>query len=216
VAIDDLAAVAAVGRGLLPRIRHEGHEAAVARIVGALELTRWRDAPARGRLVGSCDADGRLAWIFARDGRIERLIATATGATLSDLLHRTKSDSAGDEDDDVAFERGLSIAENARDLSSDLDRVMGEAAGGRIRGGAVGATFAGVLIGHDAARSLKLGRLGAPAVLVGAGMLADRYAIALGRFGVAVRRIDSVRALVAGCHALGGPSDSDCEGKPAH
>ncbi|MCC6468019.1 MAG: 2-dehydro-3-deoxygalactonokinase [Alphaproteobacteria bacterium] len=204
------------GRHVLPLLRDAGAEAGAARLVGALELARWRDAPARGRLVGICGADGAMRWGFARDGRIERLRATATGAALGDLLRRTTAQGAADEDDDVAFERGLSIAEDARDLEADLDRVMGEGGSGRLRGGAVGATLAGVLVGHDAAHGLRLCRLGAPVLLVGEGLLADRYATALGRFGVAARRFASLRALVAGCRLLAGMSDSDCEGGSAH
>lgn len=207
VGIDELRAAPGVAQALLPRLGGgEGAPAAgSARLVGALELAGWRDAPARGRLVCLCREDGHVAWGYAREGQVERLSFAATGRTLADLLRRVAAGDAGDEDDDVAFERGLGIAEDAKDQAGDIDRVLGEAASGRLRRGAVGANLAGVLVGHDAVRGLCLGRLGAPALLTGTGLLADRYAVALGRFGIAVRRIDPVRALVAGCGALGRP-----------
>jgi hypothetical protein len=218
VAIDDLAATAAAGHVRLPRLvdRTGRYQVGIARLLGALELGRWRDAPGRGRLVCSCGGDGKAGWAFARDGQILQFSVTPTGATLLELLRRASAGDASDEDDDVAYERGLSIAEDARDLEGDVQRVLGEAASGRLRRGAVGATLAGVLIGHDAVRGLGLGRVGAPAALVGTGLLADRYAIALGRFGIAVRRIDPVRALVQGCRAAGLRSDSDCTGNSSH
>ncbi len=219
IAVGDLAARPdGDGRRLfLPRLGEAGAGAAIGagRLVGALEAGGWRGAPARGRLVCCCGGDGTVAWAYAREGRIERLALTSTGRALSDLLGRCPAGDAGDEDDDVAFERGLGIAEDAHNLGSDLERVLAEAANGRLRRGAVGATLAGVLIGHDAARGLRLGRLGAPVALVGAGLLADRHAIALGRFGVAVRRVDPLRALILGCQAAW-RSDSDCTGNSSH
>lgn len=219
VAIDAIRAVPG-GRAFVVPFLEDGRaqgRTGAGRLVGALELGRWRDGPERGRLVCACAADGIVAWAYAGQGRFQRLGVTAAGAALEDLLRRAAVPDAADEDDDVAFERGLTIARDARDLDGDLDRVLAQAQAGRLRRGAVGAALAGVLVGHDAARGLGLGRLGAPVLLVGAGLLADRYAIALGRFGVAVRRIDPLRALVAGCQAAAaGNADFHCAESPQH
>jgi hypothetical protein len=172
----------------------------IARAVAALGKTD----PKRPRLVCDVRRDGSVAWLHVAENRIARIAVTTTGAALASALADLPG--AADEDDDLAFERGLGIAEDARDPTGDQEQATALARDGHVRGGAVGAMLAGVLIGHDAARGLRLGRLGSPLLLVGAGLMADRYAIALGRFGVAMRRLAPLDAFRQGCAALaGGP-----------
>lgn len=146
-----------------------------------------------------CRADGTVLWAWGAEGELRRLSSNPVGQRLAELLRGEAARGAADGDDDLGFERGLSRTESAQDVGSDLDAVLAEAQSGRLLGEAVGANLAGVLIGHDATAGLRLGRPGAPVALVGEGLTAHRYGVALGRFGVAVRRIDPPRALVAGC-----------------
>ena len=177
--------------------------AGLARLVGGHGLARnpAQDANPRPWHACLCRADGRTVWAYGAEGQLWRLSQQPVEEV---LRNRLRDLSAEDGDDDLGFERGLSLTEAERDLEADLAQVVGEARSGRLTGEAVGANLAGVLIGHDAARGLRLGRLGAPVAVVGAGLTAQRYAIALGRFGVAVRRIDPDRALVAGAAFLAG------------
>jgi len=172
----------------------------IARAVGAL----GKGDAKRPRLVCDCRRDGSVAWLHVAEGRIGRIAVATTGATLASALADLAKTGAADEDDDLAFERGLGIAEDARDLTADLQQALVLARDGHVRGGAVGAMLAGVLIGHDAAHGLRLGRLGGPVLLIGSGLMTERYAIALGRFGVAMRRLAPLDAFRQGCVALAG------------
>jgi len=172
--------------------------AGLARLLGAQRL-----APAaqqRPWHACLCRADGQTIWAHGGDGKLLRWTASPVEERLHDLLRgdALRAAGAGDGDDDVGFERGLSLTESDGGLDADLARVLRDAESGRLRGEAVGANLAGVLVGHDAAMGLRLGRLGSPVAVIGEGLTAQRYAIALGRFGVAVRRLDPLRALIAG------------------
>jgi len=171
--------------------------AGLARLVGGHSLARnpAQDANPRPWHACLCRPDGTTLWAHGAEGQIRRISVQPVEQVLRNLLREL---GAQDGDDDLGFERGLSLTEAEGEPAADLDRVVGEARSGRLKGEAVGANLAGVLIGHDAARGLRLGRLGSPVAVVGTGLTAQRYAIALGRFGVAVRRIDPDRALVAG------------------
>lgn len=180
--------------------------AGLARLVGGHRLARnaAQDANPRPWHACLCRADGATVWAHGAEGQIRRISVQPVEQVLSDLLRDLSGlDGApGDGDDDLGFERGLSLTEAEGALAADLDRVVGEARSGRLKGEAVGANLAGVLIGHDATKGLRLGRPGSPVAVIGAGLTAQRYAIALGRFGVAVRRVDPDRALVAGAAFL--------------
>lgn len=175
----------------------------LARLVGGHRLARnpAQDANPRPWHACLCRADGQTVWAYGAEGQLRRFFVQPVDRVLQDRL---RSLSAADGDDDLGFERGLSVTEAERDLDTDLAEIVAEANSGRLKGEAVGANLAGVLIGHDAARGLRLGRPGAPVAVVGDGLTAQRYAIALGRFGVAVRRIDPVRALIAGAAFFAG------------
>ncbi len=175
--------------------------AGLARLVGGHRLARnvAQDANPRPWHACLCREDGVTVWAHGADGQIRRISVQPVDRTLQELLRDL---AAKDGDDDLGFERGLSLTEAEGAPADDLERVIGEARSGRLQGEAVGANLAGVLIGHDAAQGLRLGRPGSPVAVVGAGLVAQRYAIALGRFGVAVRRIDPDRALVAGAGFL--------------
>lgn len=171
--------------------------AGLARLVGGHRLARnvAQDANPRPWHACLCRADGMTVWAHGAEGQIRGISVQPVEQVLRNLLRDL---SGSDGDDDLGFERGLSLTEAEGERAADLDRVIGEARSGRLKGEAVGANLAGVLIGHDASQGLRLGRPGSPVAVVGAGLAAQRYAIALGRFGVAVRRIDPERALVAG------------------
>ncbi len=181
----------------------------VARPIGALRLMRDR-GDARPLLVCDCRTDGAVAWVHCAEGQLRRFSATPTGAALRDALGRVRSAAADarDEDDDVSYERGLGLVQDGGDLAGDLGRAIERVNSGGTKGPAAGALLAGVLIGHDCARGLRLGRLGGPMALVGSGLLAERYSVALARFGVAARRIAPQRALREGCRMYlhGAPS----------
>jgi 2-keto-3-deoxy-galactonokinase len=149
-------------------------------------------------LICECRGEGSVAWLHGAEGQFRRLVLSRIGARLAELLARPGPASAGasDDDDDVAYERGLTLAEDGSDADGDLDRALQRIGAGDARGAAAGALLA---IGHDCARGLRLGRLGGPVALVGSGLLAERYSVALSRFGVAVRRIAPLRALREGC-----------------
>ncbi|MCK6453270.1 MAG: 2-dehydro-3-deoxygalactonokinase [Alphaproteobacteria bacterium] len=172
-----------------------------ARPIGALRLMRGPLPGARPLLICDCRADGSVAWVHCADGELRRFSVSPIGAALLDALDRLRPAVAGarDEDDDVAFERGLSLAEDGEDLEGGLGRAMARVTAGETQGAAAGALLAGVLIGHDCARGLRLGKLGGPMALVGSGLPAERYSVALSRFGVAVRRIAPGRAMREGC-----------------
>jgi 2-keto-3-deoxy-galactonokinase len=198
---------------LLPALALDGETVeGTARLAGALALMQAGRPTARGQHV--CLVGRDVLWAHAAAGSIGRLRRTATGARLERLLADRAVREAGgeDEDDDVAFERGLSLCEDGGDPEPRIRQVLDQAASGARRGGALGAMLAGVLIGADAAAGLKLGRLGGPAALVGPAdprytLTAQRYATALGRFGVAVRRLDPLAAFLTGCRALAGNKD---------
>lgn len=171
--------------------------AGLARLVGGGRLARnaAQDANPRPWHACLCRPDGQTVWAHGAEGQIRRFY----GRPVEEMVHTFLRElHATDGDDDLGFERGLSLTEAERDLAADLAEVKAEAKSGRLKGEAIGANLAGVLIGHDAAQGLRLGRLGAPVAVIGAGLTAQRYAIALGRFGVAVRRVDPARALIAG------------------
>jgi len=171
--------------------------AGLARLVGGSRLARnpAQDANPRPWHACLCRGDGQTLWAYGAEGQLRRLSVQPVAQVLQEHL---RSLAAEDGDDDLGFERGLSLTEAERDPEADLAQVIDEARSGRLKGEAVGANLAGVLIGHDATKGIRLGRPGQPVAVIGEGLLAQRYAIALGRFGVAVRRIDPVRALVAG------------------
>lgn len=178
-----------------------------ARLAGALRQMQI-ERPA-GRMQHVCTIGPNVEWAYAVEGRIMRLRRFAAAARLESLLGDKAARDAGgvDEDDDVAFERGLSLSEDGGDSAPRIAEVLKEAASGARRGGALGAMLAGVLVGADAAMGLKMGRLGGPVALVGAldpryALMAQRYATALGRFGVAVRRLDPLACFIGGCRAL--------------
>ena len=177
--------------------------AGLARLVGGHRLARnpAQDENPRPWHACLCRPDGQTVWAYGAEGQLRRLSVQPVDRALQDRL-RTLS--ATDGDDDLGFERGLSLTEAERDLDTDLAEIVAEAKSGRLKGEAVGANLAGVLIGHDAAQGLRLGKPGAPVAVIGDGLTAQRYAVALGRFGVAVRRIDPVRALVAGAAFFAG------------
>jgi len=216
--ISDLAAAVVRRRdggfpcALLPGLALDGETLkGSARLAGALIRMRAERPSGRGQHV--CLAGREVVWGYAAGGRVGRLRRTGTGGLLDRLLSGEIVRGAGgeDEDDDVAFERGLSLSEDGGDPAPHLSQVLEEAKAGARRGGALGAMLAGVLVGADAAAGLKLGRLGGPVALVGPAdprhaLMAQRYATALGRFGVAVRRLDPLAALLAGCRALAGNS----------
>jgi 2-keto-3-deoxy-galactonokinase len=179
----------------------------IARLAGALTQMQGERPGARGQHV--CLTGREIVWAYAVGGRVARLRRAGTGARLERLLAGETVRGAGgeDEDDDVAFERGMSLGEDGGDPAPHIRQVLEEARSGARRGGAVGAMLAGVLVGAEAAAGLKLGRLDGPVALVGSAdphgaLMAQRYAIALGRFGVAVRRLDAVAAFLKGCQIL--------------
>lgn len=187
----------------LPMLAAPGQApAAVARAAGALAQLQSDRPAARTHLL--CLIDGQTIWVHAESGRATRLARADVAVALQRALGRTEAAEAGavDEDDDVGFERGLSLTESGGDPAGLIEQTLAEARIGGLRGGALGARLAGVLIGTDAAAGLRLGRLGGPVGLVGEGLRAHRYAIALGRFGVAVRRLEAVAAFVRGCQTL--------------
>ncbi|MBL8707449.1 MAG: 2-dehydro-3-deoxygalactonokinase [Rhodospirillales bacterium] len=180
-----------------PKTLQVARPAGLARLVGGQRLARnpAQDANPRPWHACLCRADGQTVWAYGAEGQLRRLSVQPVERVLRDLLREL---AAADGDDDLGFERGLSLTEAERDPAADLAQVIDEARAGRLKGEAVGANLAGVLIGHDATNGIRLGRPGQPVAVIGAGLMAQRYAIALGRFGVAVRRIDPDRALVAG------------------
>ena len=175
---------------------------AVARALGALAQLQAERPTAARHLV--CIVDARATWVHAEGGRFARLSCRPIAAALQQALGRPEAAQAGatDEDDDVGFERGLSLTEASGDPGDAISQALARAAAGDWRGGALGAALAGALIGADAAKGLRLGRLGGPLGLVGDGLLAQRYAVALGRFGVAVRRLQPRAAFIRGCQTL--------------
>lgn len=189
-----------------PETLQVARPAGLARLVGGHRLARNRaqDANPRPWHACLCRGDGQTVWAYGAEGQVRRLLVHPVEERLRARLAELQAAGlpAADGDDDLGFERGLSLTEAERDLDADLAAVTAEAQSGRLAGEAVGANLAGVLIGHDAARGLGLGKLGGPIAVIGAGLTAQRYAIALGRFGVAVRRIDPDRALVAGAAFL--------------
>jgi 2-keto-3-deoxy-galactonokinase len=193
---------------LLPGLALDGETLkGTARLAGALIQMQAERPAARGRHV--CLIGREVAWTYAVGGRIARLRRTGTGARLEQLLAGETVRGAGgeDEDDDVAFERGLSLGEDGGDPAPHIRQILEEARSGARRGGALGAMLAGVLIGADAAVGLGMGRPEGPVALVGPmdphwALMAQRYATALGRFGVAVRRLDAVAAFLKGCRTL--------------
>ena len=193
---------------ILPRLKQDGAAlGGVARLAGALRRMRAERPAAKAGHV--CVVGRGVEWAHEADGRITGLRRFAAGERLAALLGQQPVKNAGgsDEDDDVAFERGLSLAGDGGDPSPAIAAVLKEAAAGERRGGALGAMLAGVLVGADAALGLKMGRLGGPIALVGPadprlGLMAQRYAVALGRFGVAVRCLDGVESFIGGCRAL--------------
>jgi 2-keto-3-deoxy-galactonokinase len=212
--IADLAAaavqrtVAGAPCAILPRLVLGGVALeGAARLAGALSQMHAERPAARAQHI--CLIGSGVEWAHAAEGRVERLRRTGIGARLDALLRAASARSAGgvDEDDDVAFERGLSLSEDGGDPEPRIAAVLKEAASGARRGGALGAMLAGVLVGADAAMGLNLGRLGGPVALVGPAdprhaLMARRYAVALGRFGVAVRRLDPLASFLGGCRAL--------------
>lgn len=170
----------------------------VARALGAFRLVRGAGSNSRPLLICDCRSDGSVAWLHVAEEQVQRVAVNPIARRLAELLARQPGD-ARDEDDDVAYERGLTLAEDGSDPEGDLDRALQRIAAGETQPAAAGALLAGVLIGHDCARGLRLGRLGGPMALVGSGLLAERYSVALARFGVAVRRIAPVRAIREGC-----------------
>lgn len=163
----------------------------VARIAGALAQMRKERPAAPSHLI--CMIAEQSTWAHTEGDRVMRVVSSDLAAALAGALRIAH---AADADDDVAFERGLSLADDEKSAQELLDEPRDA--------GARGAILAGTLIGRDAATGLRVGPLRGPAALVGEGLLADRYAIALGRFGVAVRRLDPARTFVSGCRALAG------------
>lgn len=180
--------------------------AGLARLVGGHRLARnaTQDANPRPWHACLCRPDGQTLWAYGAEGQIRRLSVQPVERTLRAILAAKIAGNGAplDGDDDLGFERGLSLTEAEGDPEGDLAQVIAEAKSGRLKGEAIGANLAGVLIGHDAMQGLRLGRPGSPVAVIGTGLTAQRYAIALGRFGVAVRRIDPGRALVAGAAFL--------------
>jgi len=212
--IADLAAgvarrdLAGASCAVLPRLVLGGVAlSGVARLAGALQQMQTERPAARAQHV--CMIGRDIEWAHAVEGRIGRLRRFPAAARLEALLGDAAVHDAGgvDEDDDVAFERGLSLVEDGGDMEPRIAEVLKEAASGARRGGALGAMLAGVLAGADTAMGLKMGRLGGPVALAGAldpgyALTAQRYATALGRFGVAVRRLDPLAGFMGGCRTL--------------
>lgn len=203
-------------------------EGGSVRIVPGLSCTNRLDAPdvMRGeetQIIGALQLDPALRlgqrllclpgthtkWVAIRDGLIRDFLTVPAGEIHALLAHRSVlvADTPGSAppasvSEGAAFARGLEQVQ--RHPEADLLQRVFQCRSRRLQGDLApqdAAEFlSGLLIGSDAQSALRLltHGTGAQVQVIGAPLLARRYALALARFGAAPREIDGDAAALAG------------------